>query len=108
MCDCEPVDFQSNTRPKARREYRCAECRCTIKAGERYNCFSWVHEGRWWTERLCLRCEEAHQDVMHASGDYCWCVGSLYDEFHEWPEAELTPALRAFGERAGLLAAEAA
>jgi len=105
MCDCEPSEYQCDTRPRARKEYRCEECNAVIAVGQQHLCMQYVLDGRWYISRICLGCEEAHHDVMHASGDNCWCVGTLYDEFHEWPVTDLTPALRGYGERRGLLPA---
>lgn len=88
MCaieDCEPFTVSTATNPIARKEYRCTECRRTIKVGEKYHKLTGLCGGRWATDRTCSHCM-AMSGFMNEMCDG-YPIGCLLDELIEhWRE----------------------
>lgn len=65
MCDYDDGEYPSvyrESKPAARKTYRCEECRCRIVPGERHLYAFGVWEGEAMAHRICLDCER----VIHA------------------------------------------
>lgn len=68
---------------KARKEYRCEECRATIAIGERYENTWGVWEGEGNTFRTCLLCAELRQWARISVPCFCWMYGELHDNVRD-------------------------
>jgi len=96
MCVCDVdgyPDFSVTEYPRARKAYRCEECRGAIKPGERHvkNTTKW--EGDVSSTRSCLECEAWAKVFVEAQrrecGEGCWIVGSLWSGIREFCEEHL-------------------
>lgn len=83
-CSCEvvstPFDVYNETRPVARKDHRCDECRETLPAGKVYVKIDAFWDGHW--EHL-KRCEACHSIAR----DYCCGVvgrGAVRDMVWEY------------------------
>jgi hypothetical protein len=57
-----PIAF-SEKHPTARKSHKCCECHGFIQAGEKYEFFSGVWEGRGESFKTCLECSELRKAV---------------------------------------------
>lgn len=84
---CDAGDGDSGriweTRPKARKEYRCYECGRIIKPGEVYTRIKVVCGGDFYTFKTCAQCAEIG-DKYTASYDF----GRLWESLEECFEGE--------------------
>lgn len=92
--DTGPAAFYYDTRPLARKEHKCTECRRVIKKGERYENV----RGKWddgvATIKTCVCCL-AIRDLMEARlGCFCWAHGTLWDGIYEALDYVEAPGLR--------------
>jgi len=81
----EGPEVCSETRPKARKEHRCCECRRIIKKGEQYNNTSGLWDGGWDTYKTCTDCESI-RDALFCSFIYETLWGQLSETFSDSPE----------------------
>lgn len=73
MCmvdDCEPCDFVTQTRPKARKAHKCHECRREISIGETYRRVAAKFDGIVDTTKTCAHCEAAGIWLEKRCGGY--------------------------------------
>lgn len=85
MCDCsDGPEFFEWSRPKARKEHRCCECKRTIRVGETYERASGKWDGDFRTFATCKDC----LDAWAAIDSECRCFGGLVDEISEGPWSE--------------------
>ena len=85
-CDCsidsgamECLQYPTSKIVKARKTYRCCECREEIPTGTRYEYFKGVYDGEWSHYRTCLICKQIRED-------YCphgWMFETLYETIAE-------------------------
>jgi hypothetical protein len=61
--------FQCRTVRTARKEHKCVECHQTIEKGQKYSHFSSKNDGRIWTSRTCLSCEDI-REALYCDGYY--------------------------------------
>src|SRR5690242_12524167 len=101
MCfygDGDHAVIQERSRPKARKQYRCYECRGVILPGETHQYLKSLYEGSWDVVRTCLKCEAVREfiaDIEQARGchgEEAWC-----------PFGELAQAINEDGEHYGML-----
>lgn len=82
---CMTADYDGSTEfcrestHRARKEYRCCECRDVIAVGAKYEYVSGKFEGEFYTLKTCLLCVE----IRHAF--YCggWMLETLWDDMRE-------------------------
>ena len=94
-CGCDEYnDFQTSTTQRARKTYRCGECRHDIKPGDTYTRVFSVYDGIADTHKMCERCD----DLMAAFGavgycwvGYCWYEGEFLHAYAEWLDEEGKP-----------------
>lgn len=88
MCaidDCEPWTFVDWTKPVARVEHRCCECRRTIRAGEVYRRTQGLCDGRFETYKTCRHCEAMSAFMAEMCGGHP--MTELLEELEEhWHE----------------------
>lgn len=94
MCDCgDSPEVWRISRPTARREHSCCECRGLIRPGEAYRSFWGVWDGEAKTYKTCTSCISL--DGWMRDGHDCFCptFGNLHtdalDLVHESGEAAL-------------------
>lgn len=88
MCmadDADRVTLLSESEPRARKEYKCAECSRTIKIGEQYQSDRYLFDGRFSIHRTCMQCMVCREWLQkECSG---WLYGGIYEDlaehFHE-------------------------
>lgn len=56
MCADSYCDVYNEIGRKARKEHECCACHETIRKGERYVVISSLFDGKWATDKQCLRC----------------------------------------------------
>ena len=90
MCYCDynpPAVYGSETR-RARKDYRCSECRRTIAKGESHEVHTGLWDGHWDTFRWCAHCAAAWEVVRSISDCDCFLFGDLWqgilDEMTDW------------------------
>jgi hypothetical protein len=82
MCDCELPDFYRETRPIARKEHRCCECRRPIRPGTEYLHIAGKWNGDVQTFRRHLRCHRVSLAIEKGS-DCCVPFGEMRQELRE-------------------------
>ncbi len=85
MCGCEDgesPEFCRWTKPRARKEHECRECRRTIAVGERYELIVGKWDGEFDSLRTCLRCEAVRDAFAEVEGCHP-PIGTLREEIHE-------------------------
>ena len=100
MCDCEPSEAYGYAERKARKQHRCCECHGTICAGERYHYHSGVQDGRPWSYKVCVDCEELRDLAYHAT-DCCVAFTALAEVLGEFNVLELAEKFDAIAEKRG-------
>ena len=55
--DFDPPEFYTETRPKAKKEHCCCECKKTINVGDEYVRITGKWDGVCRTYKTCLHCE---------------------------------------------------
>lgn len=75
----EIADLLSRTRPKARKEHKCIECKCTIYAGEVYEKDVTVYDGNFATYKTCLPCIKIRENLIQCD----WFYGGLWQDIHD-------------------------
>lgn len=81
------MSFSSITRQTARKPHQCAECRCSIAPGQRYERQAGTFDGDFYDNSFCLECA----DLWGAAWDHFdWCdpsetcmMGDLRSELAE-------------------------
>ena len=77
--DGEPVSCFSTRWRTARIQRTCFECRDPIKAGETYECVSWLFEGSWERYSLCKGCSEVQVEFSDGGR----CIGTTWDDMRQ-------------------------
>ena len=97
--DFASPEFYTETRPKAKKSYKCCECGKAINAGEQYVRRSGKWDGEFSTYLTCTRCEHL-RDLMYVKFDFACGFGGLFEDMRdaEITEGELLEEAR---ERAG-------
>lgn len=65
--DYDEQGFQTRITRRARKEYQCVECREPIRKGDSYVHFASKFEGRIFTNRTCVLCEEI-REALYCDG----------------------------------------
>lgn len=86
-------EFYVESWPKARKQHRCGECRCTINVGERYQSCSSKFDGEVHRDKTCAACAEIR--TAYSCGEMSPCFGGLWQAFYE---ADAFRNLRMAGE----------
>lgn len=99
MCDCgDGPETYRETRPVARREHTCCECRGVIRAGETYRSLWGVWEGEAHTYKTCLDCLNLEGWMRDDYDCFCPTFGNLHtdalDFVDESGEADLIAECR--------------
>lgn len=81
------VEFFAESRPKARRQQKCAECGDVIPAGAVYVSVRGKYEGSFWSEKLCSPCDEILN--AFACGGFRE-YGNFWEAMHDVVLPELT------------------
>jgi len=68
----DPADFYWDSKPVARREHVCSECRRVIQPGERYGRVTGKWDGEIQTYKTCFDC----QSII----DFLFCDGVVFGE----------------------------
>jgi len=63
---------------KARKQYRCGECRADILPGEQHECYKGAFDGKIHTHRTCLTCVGIRKKIMCG-----WTFDFVYDDIHD-------------------------
>jgi hypothetical protein len=108
---CEWPEFYYETFPRARKEYRCCECKSPIVKGEEHLHYRGKWDGELGTGRQHLLCRKACMYIRDAfQGGECIGFGQLAEYWQEYakgwwtPERKADPKLAAFrGLMAGVL-----
>ena len=66
------TEFQSLTKPKARKEHRCTDCGGTIRIGEQYEYYADKCDGVLGVEKRCADCTFIVHEVGRAFYEKCW------------------------------------
>lgn len=81
MCECgEMPETSRMTRPKAKRNHKCCECRGTIRAGEVYRSVWGVWDGTPQTYKTCDDCLELEDWCEGDGGELCTTFGNLHTD----------------------------
>lgn len=93
MCrvdDSSGWKLSDDSKPKASKEYRCEECKRTIRKGEVYHSFrglSYDYD-EWQTHRMCAHCGASVVWLNVACGG--WIMTEVLDELEEhWNDEEV-------------------
>lgn len=83
-CICVDPDelctLLSRKRLKARKEYKCTECRHVIQLGDVYEEDATLFDGNFATYRTCLTCVRIRDTLFTVCG---WYYGGMWEEIHE-------------------------
>jgi len=71
-------EFYSEATRKARKPYRCCECRRDIAIGDLYVSASGKWEGDFFTERTCVECDEIRSALCCG-----WVFGQLWESIRD-------------------------
>lgn len=82
-CDYDPPSVCHTKTVKARKEYRCEECRRKIEIGERYENTWGVWEGEGSTFRTCDLCAELRKWARISVPCFCWTYGDLHENIRD-------------------------
>lgn len=85
MSYCEWPEFYNESTPKARKTYKCVECRAPIDIGEEHLYYRGKWDGEFDHGRQHFLCMDLCVALRHNNpfGDECIPFGNL---FEEWPE----------------------
>lgn len=72
--------------PRAKKPYRCCECRKEIGVGERHLVYKTVYDGSFYSERQCLPCRDFCMEIrLSLMGDRsCIQFGELRNWLSDW------------------------
>jgi hypothetical protein len=98
-CDYEPCEVYSARVARARKAYRCEECRAEIVPGEHYERAFGISYGMTFEAFTCARCCDLRQWVKNNVPCTCWAHGNLHEDLRNSVEAA---ASRAPDETRGL------
>lgn len=100
MCDCgDGPSTYRETRPTARREHECCECRGVIKPGEVYRSLWGVWDGDAKTFKTCNDCLELQSWASDDADCFCPTLGNLHVDVLDFVHESGEPELIAEGER---------
>jgi hypothetical protein len=81
-CSCPDADppeiFKEEIR-KARKSYKCGECKGEIKPGEQYEYVRGRWEGYWSEHRTCIICKRIRDDLCSCGFLYGQLQGAVWD-----------------------------
>lgn len=81
MCDCgDQPSAVWESRPKARKDHKCCECRGVIRAGESYWRVRGIWEGDAETLSMCGDCEDLLRWAGQQSDCFCWSFGNVHTD----------------------------
>lgn len=92
-CDGSP-EFYSVTNPKARKEYKCCECRRVIPKGTVYERSSGKFDGALYSDKTCLDCVDVR--TVFSCGEVPPAPGCLWQEMRDYAFYDLTTASECF------------
>ena len=72
-------DFWTVQSLKARKVYRCVECRSDIAIGEQYQRCTYRFDGEFHSDKTCEACAE----IRAAFSDGGGCIGAVWDDIRE-------------------------
>ncbi len=64
---------------RARKQYRCGECRALIEVGDLYECATGLLYRRWDTHRTCLTCARIGESLFSCGRVF----GAMWEYIHE-------------------------
>lgn len=79
-CDDNTASFYEETRPTAKKEHRCCECKEAIAKGARYERTKGLWEDGWSTYKTCLSCVEIRNHFSCGEG---WIFTCLWEQLKE-------------------------
>lgn len=98
-CDYDGPSVSWETRPKAKKQHRCCECRGWIEPGEVYWRVRGVWDGEAQTFSMCTDCEDIKAWASEGTDCFCWSFGSVLtdalDFMHESGDAALIAEAKA-------------
>jgi hypothetical protein len=74
-CDYDPAIIWNERCYKARKQYKCCECKNVIEVGEDYIDIAALSEGKWEHMKMCEYCRHDWKVVTDAG--HCYLVGNL-------------------------------
>ena len=90
-CSCDSGDaaefFTSYTVKKARKQFRCEECRGHVLPGDSYRYSAGRWDGNFMDHRHCDLCEELQQWARISAPCFCYNFGDLHNEAQEMARA---------------------
>jgi hypothetical protein len=78
------VEMISESRPKARKEHICSECRRTIQKGESYTVEVYHFDGDFTTHKTCRHCMVVRDWLARECGG--WLFGGVAEDIQEHVE----------------------
>jgi hypothetical protein len=81
MCCCDDMtpSVYEESRPKARKPYKCCDCGRTIEVGELYLKVKGCWDGDWIGSRHCQHCEATADLYKSLDDEACISIGGLDD-----------------------------
>jgi len=80
--DFDPPEFYKETRPKAKKEHRCCECKRVIHVGDEYVRAYGKWDGVCEAFKTCLHCENLRK-LMYKKFDVVCCFERLYMDMQD-------------------------
>lgn len=82
--DGEYAAFSNTEFPKSRKAYKCEECGREIAKGQKYEKYSGVFDGSFFSHKTCMDC---HNIRSAMSCNNSVCIGQLWEEiYYIFPE----------------------
>jgi hypothetical protein len=101
-CPYDPPTVFNAQEHRARKTYRCGECGCDIRPGERYERVFGVWDGIADTNLTCERCVDFRKWLAFSLPCFCWCYENMLEDARETiSEAMLREHVPGFAFEAG-------
>ena len=94
-CNTHYAQLESLITPKARKEYQCEECGCSICKGEVYVKYKTLYDGSWNETKVCEPCYDLGESMAELG--FCWILGGLKEAHQEYIAEYAPPKLTAKG-----------
>lgn len=79
-CDYDMPRVASQSFHRAKKPYRCEECRCEIKPGDQYERTWGVWDDTPQTFRVCERCRDVRKWTENNVPCMCWAYGNMLND----------------------------
>lgn len=82
-CEYEQPELHTTLIRKARKQYKCDECRGLICPGDKYETARALWEGEFSSYRTCQHCVDLRTWVSNNIPCFCWAYTNLQEDCHE-------------------------